>query len=165
MKNFLKNTKAATAVEFAIILPVLLLLLLGIIQFGLTIFFDSSLNAGIRAAAREGVGHGYQDAEDINKIMKANLGGLYDPAEASLIMFTYNSFNNPQFAIDRDVFLNNPDNFFDAYGTGPDVSQNQSGQIVVYGVKYHWGQTFGIRNPFLPRDLYSFSIVRNETFN
>jgi Flp pilus assembly pilin Flp len=52
---FLKNQKGATAVEFAIILPLLLLLIFGIIEFGLFLFNRHVITNAVREATRAGI--------------------------------------------------------------------------------------------------------------
>ena len=51
----LKSQKGATAVEFAIILPLLLLLIFGIIEFGLLLFNRHVITNAAREAARAGI--------------------------------------------------------------------------------------------------------------
>lgn len=172
MMKFLKANKAATALEFGIVFPILLLVLLSIIEFGFTMFFDSSLNAGIREVARTGVPIGYASMDPINDIMKKNLGGLYDPTKATFILRTYNNFSdmkNDRVSFTTDA--NGPDNFFNGTLASfppqscPSPPTNcQSAQIVLYGVRYDWGGLTKLI-PFVPNSLYSFSVVRNENFS
>ena len=51
----LKSQKGATAVEFAIILPLLLLMIFGIIEFGLFLFNRHVITNAVREAARAGI--------------------------------------------------------------------------------------------------------------
>ena len=53
--GLLKSQKGATAVEFAIILPLLLLLIFGIIEFGLFLFNRHVITNAVREAARAGI--------------------------------------------------------------------------------------------------------------
>ena len=53
--TLLKSQKGATAVEFAIILPLLLLLIFGIIEFGLFLFNRHVITNAAREAARAGI--------------------------------------------------------------------------------------------------------------
>ena len=53
--RFLKNQNGATAVEFAVILPLLLLLIFGIIEFGLLLFNRHVITNSVREAARAGI--------------------------------------------------------------------------------------------------------------
>ena len=51
----LKSQEGATVVEFAIILPLLLLLIFGIIEFGLFLFNRHVITNAVREAARAGI--------------------------------------------------------------------------------------------------------------
>ena len=54
-KRFLKDQNGASAVEFAIILPVLITLIFGIIEFGLYLFNQHIITNAVREAARAGI--------------------------------------------------------------------------------------------------------------
>jgi Flp pilus assembly pilin Flp len=51
----LKSSRGATAVEFAVILPLLLMMIFGIIEFGLFLFNRHVMNNAVREAARAGI--------------------------------------------------------------------------------------------------------------
>jgi Flp pilus assembly protein TadG len=55
MKMSLNDTRGASAVEFAIILPILLLILFGIIEFGFYIYNQQMLTNAAREGARVGI--------------------------------------------------------------------------------------------------------------
>ena len=82
----LKSQKGATLVEFAIILPLLLLLIFSIIEFGLFLFNRHVITNASREGARAGItGVANSDIEDIVKdYCKFNLINLsnndFDPA-------------------------------------------------------------------------------------
>ncbi len=52
---WLKNSKGAAVVEFALILPLLLLLVFGIIEFGFLIYNKAMITNASREAARTGI--------------------------------------------------------------------------------------------------------------
>ena len=52
IKRFRKNEKGQGLVEFALILPILLLLLVAIVDFGWMIFVKTNLNNAAREGAR-----------------------------------------------------------------------------------------------------------------
>ncbi len=165
IKNFFKDLRAGTAVEFAIIAPLFFLLFIGIIEVGLTMFFESSINTGLRAAARAGVTQYQPDGTQINSIMNANLGGLYKTSSSRVVIKTYADLDDANLTADRTAFLANPDSFFSGSTPGTIVmpsSANQNGTIMIYGIKYSWGGITGIMRPFIPANIYSFTIVRNE---
>ncbi|GAC1440589.1 MAG: hypothetical protein NVS3B26_10220 [Mycobacteriales bacterium] len=55
MERVDRRDQGAAAVEFALVLPVLILVLFGIIEFGIAFAQELSLNAGAREGARLGV--------------------------------------------------------------------------------------------------------------
>ena len=164
-RNLITQNKAVAAIEFAILAPVFFLLFMGIFEFGLTIFYDSSLNTGIRTVARQGIPRG-TSATQIQTIMNTNLGGLYNSEKATFVVKAYNEFNDPAFIADKNAFLTDPDSFFTGAGAGSDpvIPIAQSGKIMLYGVRYEWGGITNLMTPFIPANLYAFSIVRNEEF-
>lgn len=55
MKRILRGREGAAAVEFAIILPIFLLLLFGVVEFGLIMYAKGIISQASRAGARSGV--------------------------------------------------------------------------------------------------------------
>ncbi len=75
-----RNTHGQGLVEFALLLPLLLLLLLGIIEFGIAVFaYNTTANVG-REVARYGVVHPdptaivYIDAEAVGSARRSSAG-------------------------------------------------------------------------------------------
>ena len=162
LKNTFADSRAPLLLlEFALVAPILIAILIGIMEFGFTMFYDSSLNSGIRTAARQGSAIPYTNISQINTIMNANLGGLYDTSRATLVVQYYNDFNYPLFIAASTAFPSRSDKFFCRGATATITGGNNN--IAVYGVKYQWGGLTGIW-PFVPQYLYSFSIVKNECF-
>jgi Flp pilus assembly protein TadG len=63
-KFYLRNERGQTLVEFALVLPILSLLLLGVIQFGVAFNNYITLTDAVRAGARKGaVGRHLQDPQ------------------------------------------------------------------------------------------------------
>lgn len=75
-------------VEFALTLPILLMLVIGVMEFGRLLFFYSAITTGTREAARYGAGSGltastaarYQDCQGIRDSAKriSGLAGIQD---------------------------------------------------------------------------------------
>jgi Flp pilus assembly protein TadG len=51
-RRLLQETRAAAAVEFAFVLPVLLLAMLGVFEFGRALWYQNALNYAVEEAAR-----------------------------------------------------------------------------------------------------------------
>jgi hypothetical protein len=89
-----KNESAQGMVEFALILPILLMIVLGVIEFGRLLFFYSSVTSASREGARYGsaVGNvnGVPRHSDCNGIRDAALkAGMFAGLEASDISIQY----------------------------------------------------------------------------
>ncbi len=52
IRNFLSNERGAAAVEFALVLPLAVVMLLGALNFGIYLFFQNSLSAALDETAR-----------------------------------------------------------------------------------------------------------------
>ncbi len=78
----LRGAEGAQAVEFALVLPILLLLVLGIINFGYVFGQKLSLNQAVREGARLAVVDKNADYTDIRGYVQAATGGLISPPTA-----------------------------------------------------------------------------------
>ena len=58
MRNRLKNENAQTMIEFALVFPLVLLIVYGLIEFGRMLFIYSSTTSAAREAARYGAAAG-----------------------------------------------------------------------------------------------------------
>ena len=84
-----RNQKGQSLVEFALILPVLLLLVFGIIQFGIIFNGQISVTSAAREGARVAVVLG--EAEARNRVENALAGALlvdFDPTDPGNVIFT-----------------------------------------------------------------------------
>lgn len=69
-----RDTRGAAALEFALVAPILFLLLFGIIDYGYLINRSSMINNAVRDAAREGALHGSQ--AEVSAVATAALAGF-----------------------------------------------------------------------------------------
>lgn len=178
--KFREEKDGVTAIEFAIVAPVFFLIFLGIIEVGLTMFFDSTMNTALRTAARQGIPQGYENMADLRDNMDGYMGGVYVGAPQMAIRVIsiapptvgddgyINSGESEAelaelesisalFSDDPEAFVGSSDRF------EPGLS-DQSGAITVYAAKYQWGGFSGMVGRFLPDNLYAISVVRNEVF-
>ncbi len=81
-----QSERGAAAVEFAIILPVLVLLVFGIFEFGMYFRESLTIASATASAARTGATMGDRDEADI-AILQALEAGLYDQVDASDLIF------------------------------------------------------------------------------
>jgi len=76
MKMKRNNQKGAALVEFALVLPVLLLILMGIIEFGIILFDKAIITNASREAARERVNYSAPTEAAIKTKILASYGSL-----------------------------------------------------------------------------------------
>lgn len=70
----------SVAVETALILPVLLLMLLGIIEFGRLMWVNSSLQYAAEEGARYGLAHSTAASSEITALVQSRLTAVVNPA-------------------------------------------------------------------------------------
>lgn len=178
--GFIRNNQAVTAIEFAIIAPLFFLIFMGIIEVGLTMFVDSTMNTALRSAARKGIPEGYANVQLMRNEMQGYMSGIY--ADAPRMTISVTSIPPAEIGDDGRISLNDAENELaeleaisaqfledpaalfgnqDSFSTSID---EQSGAITIYAAQYEWGGFTGIVGAFLPEYLYAVSIVRNEVF-
>ncbi|WP_164879519.1 TadE/TadG family type IV pilus assembly protein [Afifella aestuarii] len=170
-----RDEDGATAVEFALIAPVLIFLMMGIVELGLYLSAESVLEHASYTATRLGR-TGYNDKD--NKLtreqtIRAELDGysrvLVDPAKIKITSQTFSNFE------DLGQY---PDGFIDANGNGVydegeyRVSKPGYGDgrdVVVYTITYPWkfftpmiGKILGGSDNTL--DITVHAVVKNEPF-
>jgi len=82
-----------SAVEFALVLPVILLLIAGVIEFGRAFFTYAQLLQAAQEGARYGavLGHYKSDAEITSRVQQIAPGGAADPVSVSATVSATNS--------------------------------------------------------------------------
>lgn len=170
----------STAVEFAIVLPLLLLFIIGSIEMAIVLFIGSSMEAAVLDASRYGSTkpeEGVSRDQQVLQMIDERTYGLLDMGKLSLKTLVYDDFDD----------IGKPEPFTDAnanqaYDEGEpfqDINVNgqwdadmgaaglgEGGSVVVYRISYAWG----IVTPFLRRILgesithVSSVAIRNEPF-
>ena len=151
LRRFARNNEGAAALEFALVLPPLCLILVGMFEMSMLMFTQASMEGALREAARFGMTGSVTDpalrqTQILDIINKDTFNMLTSPTISFMI---YNSFNN----------VGSPEPWIDANGNGKwdsgesytDVNSNAkwdadqgktgvgaSAQIVQYTVQYDW---------------------------
>lgn len=181
-QRFLRNEHGITALEFAMVAPVFMLLVMGVVEMSLIMFTSVALESATNNTARLGktgyVASNKTRQQTILDNVKAKTAGLLNPNDIQVSTEVYSNFDKvgqPEPCISP---VNPPCtgtagiNFVDVNGNGTwDQDMAQSGQgnagdVVVYTVSYRWqimtpmvGSIIG--NPFT---ISARSVVRNEPF-
>lgn len=175
--------KGATAVEFALVAPLLFGLLLGMLEFGVTIFVDSTMQQAIRAVARQGMVKAFTSQTEVDQLMQHYMQGTWRSASdgnnpMKVCVRAYPNVinvNEPKDANGNRLagpatinvhpafagFANNPRSMFTACGEFP-TPQQQRNAVMLYTVEYKWGGKTNLLEPLIPETLNAVTVVRNE---
>lgn len=173
-------TRGATAVEFALVLPVLLLFLVGSVESAIVLFIGSSIESAVLEASRYGItgqGDDGSRASVIRRIVDERTYGLLDMDAVDIDTLVYDDFDDigkPEPLTDT-----NGNHVWDVGELYDDVNENGQwdedmgesgvgggGAVVVYRVTYPWG----VITPLMQRVLgntvthVSSIAVKNEPF-
>ena len=177
LRRLRRSVRGATAVEFALVLPVLLHATVGTIEMAIVLFVGSSMEAAVFEASRFGItgGDGVPREQRVLDIVEDRTYGLLDMDAVALDTLVYSSFadiGRPEPWTDgngngvRDA----GETFTDVNGNGTwDADMGAAGlggpnDIVVYRLSYDWGIVTPMMAGLLGRSVRHVSsiAVRNE---
>lgn len=180
-----KNEEGATAVEFALIAPVLILLMFGIIEFSFIMFTKATMEGATSVTSRLGktgyVESGMTRQDMLVQLLTERTYGILDPEQIEVTTLVYERFGD----IGRPEPLTRDENGNGRYDGGDqyqDINGNGqwdddlglaglggAGDIVVYKVHYPWHVKTPVMSTFLvnadgyfPLDVSV--VVRNEPY-
>ncbi len=179
-KNLARDSDGVTAVEFALIAPVFVLILMGIIEFSLVMFVSSVMEGATSASGRYGkTGYtavGSTRQEQIIAAVAARSAGLLDATKITINTTVYPSFDS----IDQEepYIDSNHNGTHDIGETYTDVNGNavwdsfgvaglgNANDVVVYTVSYPWVINTPIIANFLGSTIIisSRTVVKNEPY-
>lgn len=180
LRRLARCTRAAPAIEFALVLPVLLLTTLGTIEIAIVLFIGSSMEAAVIEASRYGITGGVDGIsreERVLDIVQDRTYGLLDMSQVDLDTLVYSSFAD----------IGKPEPFTDQNGNGTwdtgepytdvngnaqwDADMGEAGlggpsDIVVYRLSYDWGLVTPMLSEILGGSVHHVSsiAVRNEPY-
>ena len=188
VRRYLGCQDGVTAVEFGFIAPVLFLLVMGIVEAGLIMSAQNTLESATYVASRTGrtgfVDTGKTQEETIIDLLKERASLFLDTDYVgidamSVTTKTYadlDGINEPEPYVDANSngVRDNGENFTDINGNGVwDEDRGGSGfgsagEIVVYTVTYPWPLFTPLVGEFIGTDgiftLTSRAVVKNEPF-
>ncbi len=181
--QILKAQDGVTAVEFALIAPVALLLIMGIIETSLVMFAQNVLESATFAASRTGK-TGYAETDEtreatIRTVLDDRADAVFDSTLIDITTRTYARFDQvgdpePYIDANNNQMRDDGENFTDVNGNGQydtDMGMEgvgNAGEIVVYTVSYPWNIFTPLVQDFLAEDgvitLSSRVVIQNEPF-
>jgi len=192
LHRFPKNTRGSTAIEFALIAPIVILLIVGTMEFALIMYASAVLEGATFSAARLAK-TGYTNtatsgtcasptqtrSQFITCMVQSKTSGLLNPANLTTSSKSYSGFSE----------IGQPEPYTDVHGLGhyvagdPYTDINGNGQwdadmgiaglggpgdIVVYTVSYPWPIFTPLFNQFFGGKstvtLSSSAVVKNEPY-
>ncbi len=184
LKRLRDREDGSPAAEFAFVAPIMILLVVGTIEFGMIMFVTILMESGLRDAARYGItGSEFgkmSRMERIVEIINDRTLGLVDISEADIQILVYPDFG--QIGQGEDFVDGNGngtydvgETFTDANGNGTwdsDIGQSgpgASGQVVLYRIEYAWNLLTPLAAPLIGEGgkftLSASIAVRNEPYN
>jgi Flp pilus assembly protein TadG len=129
---FLLKSEGTSLIEFALLAPTFILLVLGIINIGLMMTVQNALEASVREAARYGITGQSQAGltrdqsilQEIQKVAQDRSGGIINPAKLQVTVTAYPDLTQTS--------------------TGVSGSFGLSGQAVLYKLSYPWDTFFSL---------------------
>jgi Flp pilus assembly pilin Flp len=175
-----RDDRGAAAVQFAVLAPALLLLVLGSFEVAIMLFVSGTMEAAVLAASRAGVTGFTEDGvsreERIRDIILDRTLGFVDMDRAVMRTLVYSNFDQ----------IGQPEPFTDENGNGVhdggepfnDVNGNGEwdddmgsaglggpGDIVLYDIEYEMGAVTRLFEPIFGRIVHRAAVaVRNEPF-
>ncbi len=183
LKRLRRNREGSALTEFAIAAPLVVMAMIGIVEFSMILFVNSLLEGGLREASRFGLTGfepgGLTRQERILQIVEEHTHGLVDDSAAHLDTLVYPSFDS----------IGKPEPYTDENGNGqhdegePYMDVNGNNQwdadmgaaglggpedIVLYTVEYDWPLLTGLLGDFIGENgtfpLRASVVVRNEPY-
>ncbi|HRO12219.1 TadE/TadG family type IV pilus assembly protein [Amaricoccus sp.] len=174
------ETGGATAVEFSLVLPLLLLFIVGSIESAIVLFIGSSIEAAVMEASRYGITGteaGVSRADRVMEIVEDRTYGLLDMDQVDMEILVYQSFadiGKPEPFTDQNgnATYEAGEPFTDVNGNGEwDDDMGEAGlggpsDVVVYRLSYAWGVITPLMRRILGESVTHVSsvAVRNEPY-
>jgi Flp pilus assembly protein TadG len=184
-KNFARDNSGATMLEFALVAPFAVIMIMAVIELSLIMLAQNVMESATFTASREGktgfVNNGETREQTILNVLNARAGSLLNTSEITITTTTYNNFNNigqpePYVDANGNSIRDDGENYTDINGNGEyDDDQGAegagaAGEVVVYLVSYPWhiftpviSQLLGLQNSTIT--LSARAIIKNEPFN
>jgi len=180
LRHFLRDDRGATLIEFAMIAPVLLMLLLGMFEMGYNYYMQSQLQGAVQKAARDSsVESAGGDTSSIDSKVSQAVRYIVPAAEMTFSRRAYSSFNDVHRAedftdIDANGSCNDGEPFEDANDNGQwDEDRGATGgggarDAVLYVVTVSYPRAFAAAQMVGLSDRYTteaVTVLRNQPWD
>lgn len=179
VRQFIRCRDGAAALEFALVLPPLSLILVGMFEVSMAMFTQATMEGALREAARFGMTGSVQDPEDrqaqIMDIIDEHTYGVVDMSKASVTFEIYDGFSDVgshEPWVDKNGdgdFDAGIDTFTDENGNGScdcNTGAGTAAEVVQYTVHYDWQVMTPFMAPFFGNDgtikMKASVVIRNE---
>jgi Flp pilus assembly pilin Flp len=186
--RFAQAQSGAAAIEFALALPVLVLLIIGMFEVAIAMFVSTSVENGLREASRYGITGdtptNMTRKEQILALIEKTTFGMLDPATTHITFMTYPRFQDVG---QPEPFTDTPapspkhngkydlgETFIDVNGNGKwDEDQGTAGvgassEVVQYKITYEWRLMTPMLSSMLGKNgvfhMNASVVVRNEPY-
>ncbi len=178
----LRDNGGVTSIEFAFIAPVVVLMMMGVIEFSMILFTTAVMESATSYTARLGktgyTENGSSRSEQIVANIKSLTAGLLDPDSIEITAKVYDAFDDvgdpePYVDANNNLQYDEGETFSDINGNSEwDADMGSAGfgnanDVVVYTVSYPWAINTPIINTIIG-DIYNISVrtvVKNEPYN
>ena len=180
MLKFLRNEKGSTTLEFGFVAIPLVTLTMGIIEFAVILFINSSLESGVIQASRYAITGqttpGISREEKVLEILNQHGYGLVTIQASDVTTLVYPNFASigqpePYADTNTNGHFDEGEPFTDVNGNGiwdsdmGSVGLGGAGDIVVYKVDYQWGLLSEFLKPIIGDMTFTSGVaVRNEPY-
>ena len=183
LRKFKKAQSGVTAVEFAVIAPVMLLLLCGIIEFAVIMMVYNVMEGATAVSSRLGktgyITGGLTRQQTILNEITNRAGTLLDSTKltvTSKFYKQYDQINDPEPYIDANgnASYNVGETYTDINGNGkwdPDMGASgygSAGDVVVYSVSYPWPVSTPVISQLIATNgiftITTNAVVKNEPY-
>ena len=183
LRPFIKQQHGTTAIEFAVVAPVLLLLILGIIEFSLIMLtyhiMESATSSSARLGATGHVDTGISREDTIRNAITARAGNWIDPTKLTITSKSYSQFDQIH---DPEPFTDTNHNgihdpgepYTDINGNGQwdadmgTAGYGGTGDVVVYAISYPWTILTPLAGPLIGTNgtftITTHAVVKNEPY-
>jgi Flp pilus assembly protein TadG len=151
--------RGATAVEFALIAPLLFMLLFVGLDFGVSLWVNLTMQYAVREGARYAV-TGQSDLDPNASSQQRYLAVIEEIKNSSMGLY---GIVNPSYT----VTVNGKSSNYASQGSYSGSMFGNAGDIIVLQLNCNWPLLTPLAQPFFPNGVYTFSVaatMRNEGF-